>query len=159
MAETIEERLAERGIVLLPAPAPAANYAPFVVSGNHVYVSGQLPMIEGNVKYVGCVGRSLTIELGQTAARLCALNVVAQVKAACGDDLERVVRCLRIGGFVNATREFMAHPAVINGASDLIVEVFGDKGLHSRVAIGVSSLPFNSAVEIDAAFEIIPPAG
>ena len=156
MAGEIEERLAANSIQL-PTPAPpAANYRPFTISGNSVYVSGQLPLMDGNVRYPGRVGEMVTIEDGAAAARLCGLHLIAQVKAACDGDLDRVRRCVKLVGFVNSVQDFLAHPAVIDGASNLMVEVFGDKGAHARSAVGVNSLPFSASVEIDGIFEIDP---
>ncbi len=154
MAGNIDARLAELGIEI-PTPAvPAANYIPYVVSGNLVYVSGQIPMVGGDIQFVGKVGDDTSVETGQEAARTCALNIIAQVKAACGGDLDRVVRCVKLGGFVNAAAGFTDQPEVINGASDLMVEVFGDAGRHARFAVGAASLPRGVAVEVDAVFEI-----
>ncbi len=154
MAGTIESRLRELGIALPEAAAPAANYVPYVVVGNLVFVSGQLPMAEGKVAFTGRLGAELGLEEGRQAARLCGLNLIAQARAACGGDLERVKRVVRLAAFVSSTPEFTDHPKVVNGASDLMVEVFGDKGRHSRAAVGVAALPLNAAVEIDGIFEI-----
>jgi enamine deaminase RidA (YjgF/YER057c/UK114 family) len=154
MAGTIESRLRELGITLPEAAAPAANYVPYVVTGNLVFVSGQLPIAEGKVAFTGRLGAELGLDEGQKAARLCGLNLIAQVKAACEGDLERVRRVVRLGGFVASTPEFTDHPKVVNGASDLMVEVFGNKGRHSRAAVGVAALPLDAAVEIDGIFEI-----
>ncbi len=154
MSGIIEQRLAELGIDLPEAAAPAANYVPFVVTGNLVFVSGQIPMREGKLIYTGKVGADLSLEDGQQAARLVGMNIIAQVRAACDGDLDRVRRCVKLGGFVNSTSDFHQHPQVINGASDLMVEVFGDAGRHARFALGSNALPFNVAVEIDAVFEI-----
>lgn len=154
MAGTIESRLRELGIALPEAAVPAANYVPYVVAGNLVFVSGQLPIAEGKLAFAGRLGDELGLDEGREAARLCALNLLAQVKAACGGDLDRVRRVVRLGGFVASTSEFTDHPKVVNGASDLMVEVFGDKGRHSRAAVGVAALPLNAAVEIDGIFEI-----
>lgn len=154
MAGEIETRLKEAGIELPPAPAPAANYVPYVVTGHQVFVSGQVPFVGSERHYVGKVGEDYDVEEAQKAARIVALNIVAQVKAACDGDLDRVVRCVKLGGFVNCTPDFVQQPQVINGASDVMVEVFGDKGRHARFAVGAPSLPFNVAVEIDAVFEI-----
>ncbi len=157
MPGEIEERLAANSIQL-PIPAsPVANYRPFIISSNSVYVSGQLPMVDGNVKYPGRVGETVTVEDGTAAARLCGFNLIAQVKAACGGDLDRVRRCVRLGGFVNSVPDFLAHPAVVDGASNLMVEVFGEKGAHARFAVGVNSLPYSASVEVDGIFEIDPP--
>ncbi len=154
MAGAIDARLQELGIELPEAAAPAANYVPYVVSGNQVFVAGQITIHNGEIQYVGKLGRDYEIEDGEAAARLCALNIIAQVKAACGGDLDRVVRCVRLGGFVNSTADFTDQPEVINGASNLMVEVFGDKGKHSRAAVSAASLPRGVAVEVDAIFEI-----
>lgn len=152
MAGRIDARLKELGIELPAAAAPAANYVPFVLIGNQLWVAGQVPFWDGAVKYRGKVGADLAIEDGVAAARVCGLNILAQAKAALGD-LDRVVRVIKLGGFVNAPPDFTDHPKVINGASDLIVEVFGDAGKHARFALGASGLPLNSAVEIDAVIE------
>ncbi|MFP6729433.1 MAG: RidA family protein [Alphaproteobacteria bacterium] len=154
MTGTIDSRLAELGIELPEATAPVANYVPYALSGNTVYISGQVPILGGEFKYTGKLGGDVSIDDGYQAARLCALNVIAQVKAACGGNLDRVVRCLKLGGFVNSTPDFGDQPKIINGASDLMVEVFEDKGRHARFAVSAASLPFNVAVEVDAVFEI-----
>ncbi len=154
MAGMIEARFAELGIRLPEAAAPAANYVPWTLSGNLVFVAGQITLLDGKLKYQGKVGEKFTVEEGYAAARLCGLNIIAQVKAACGGDLDRVVRIVRLGGFVNAGSDFHDHPKVINGASDLMVEVFGDKGHHARAAVGCSSLPLNVATEVEAIVEI-----
>jgi enamine deaminase RidA (YjgF/YER057c/UK114 family) len=154
MTESIESRLAALGITLPTPPAPAANYVPFTIAGALLIISGQLPAGPKGLGYVGKLGRELELAAGQAAARLCAINILAQAKAALGGDLSRLKRCLRLGGFVNATEWFIEHPAVINGASDLIAEVMGDAGRHARAATGAGSLPFGAAVEIDAMFEI-----
>jgi enamine deaminase RidA (YjgF/YER057c/UK114 family) len=152
MPGKIESRLTQLGIVLPKTAAPVANYVPFAMTGNQLWVAGQITFWDGKLKYVGKVGADLSLEEGADAARVCALNIIAQAKAALGD-LDRVVRVVKLGGFVNATADFTDHPKVINGASDLIVEVFGDAGRHARLAVGVSGLPLNSAVEIDAVIE------
>lgn len=154
MAGRIEARLAELDIKLPEAAAPAANYVPWMVSGNLVFVAGQITLLDGELRYQGKVGDAFTVEEGYAAARLCGLNIIAQVKAACGGDLDRVVRVVRLGGFVNAGSDFHDQPKVINGASDLMVEVFGDRGHHARAAVGCSSLPLNVATEVEAIFEI-----
>ena len=146
--------MAALDIKLPDAPAPAANYVPYVCTGNQVFVSGQVPWVGGERNFVGKVGVEFSVEDGQAAARVVALNIIAQVKAACGGDLDRVVRCVKLGGFVNCPGDFHDHPKVINGASDLMVEIFGNAGRHARFAIGASALPFNVAVEIDAVFEV-----
>lgn len=154
MSETVEERLRAADITLPDAPAPAANYVPYVITGNQVVVAGQVPFVGSERHFIGKVGVDYSIEEGQQAARTVALNIIAQVKAACDGDLERVRRCVKLGGFVNCPPDFEQHPQVINGASDVMVQVFGDKGRHARFAVGAPSLPFNVAVEIDAIFEI-----
>ncbi|MBI1330970.1 MAG: RidA family protein [Alphaproteobacteria bacterium] len=154
MAGNIEARLRELDIELPTPPAPVASYVPYVVSGKLVFISGQVTMAADGLKYVGTVGKELTLEDGQAAARLCAINVLAQAKAAAGGDLDTIARCVRLGVFVNATPGFTQHPEVANGASNLIVEVFGDAGKHARAAVGAGSLPRNVAVEIEAVFEL-----
>jgi enamine deaminase RidA (YjgF/YER057c/UK114 family) len=153
MAGTIDSRLAELKIKLPEPPAPVASYVPYVVSGNMVFISGQVTMADGGLQYLGIVGKELSLEEGKAAARLCAINVLAQLRAAAGD-LDRVRRCVRLGVFVNAVPGYAQHPEVANGASDLIVEVFGDAGRHTRAAVGAGSLPRNVAVEVDAVFEL-----
>ncbi|MEM9716282.1 MAG: RidA family protein [Pseudomonadota bacterium] len=148
-----DAKLAELGITLPDAPAPAANYVPFVQSGNLVYISGQISMgPDGLIK--GKLGADTSVEDGQAAARACGINLISQLKAACGGDLSRLVRVVRLGGFVNCTDDFTDQPAVVNGASDLMVAVFGDAGRHARAAVGSSSLPLGVAVEVDGIFEI-----
>jgi enamine deaminase RidA (YjgF/YER057c/UK114 family) len=153
---TAEERLAASGISLPPAAAPVANYVPFVASGTLLAVSGQLafgPNGKLDAAHTGKVGATVSAAAAREAARLCAINVLAQVKAALGD-LDKVLRCVRLGGFINAAPGFTDLAIVMNGASDLIVEAFGDKGRHARSTVGVAELPLNSAVEIEALFEI-----
>jgi enamine deaminase RidA (YjgF/YER057c/UK114 family) len=154
MAGQIDARLADLGIELPQAAAPAANYVPYVVSGNLVFVSGQITVWNGEFRYQGKIGQDLGVEDGQAAARLCALNIIAQLKAACGGNLDRVVRIIRLGGFVNSTPDFTDQPKVINGASDLMAEVFGDKGKHARAAVSAAALPLGVAVEVEAVAEI-----
>ena len=150
---TVAARLAELGISL-PEPAKAvANYVPWVQTGNLVHISGQLSNdAAGGIK--GTVGADVTPEQAQAAARMCGVNLLAQISAACDGDLERVVRVVKLGGFVQAAGDFIAIPAVINGCSDLMVEVFGDKGRHARSAVGVYKLPLGFAVEVDAIVEV-----
>ena len=150
----IEQRLAERGLALPEAPAPAANYVPFTISGKLVFFSGQLPLQGGGVAVAGRLGDTVTLEQGQAAARLCALNLLAQAKAAAGGDLDRLARCLKLGGFVACTPAFTDQPKVINGASDLVAEVMGEAGRHARFAVGAASLPLNAAVEVEGIFEL-----
>ena len=154
MAGKIDARLKQLGITLPDAPAPAANYVPAVRSGNLLFVAGQVPVKDGKDQVVGKLGRDVTLEQGQLAARICAINIIAQAKTALAGDLDRVVRCVRVGGFVNAVPEFADHPKVLNGASDLMVEVFGEAGKHARAAVGCGSLPRNVAAEVDAIFEV-----
>lgn len=154
MAGRIDARLKELGIELAEPAAPVANYVGYAISGNNVFISGQLPVIDGKLAYVGKVGDSVSVEDGQKAARACAVNIIAQLRSACGGDLDRVKRIVRLGGFVNSTPDFGDQPKVINGASDLMVEVFGDAGKHCRAAVSAGGLPFNVAVEIEAVAEI-----
>lgn len=149
---SIEATLAEKGITLPDAPAPAANYVPFAQSGNLVYVSGQISADEGGL-IIGKLGADMDVETGARAARRCGLSLIAQVKAATGD-LDKVVRVVKLTGFVNSTAEFTDQPKVINGCSDLMVEVFGDAGRHARAAVSAASLPLGVAVEIEAIFEV-----
>lgn len=154
MAGRLDSRLAELGIAL-PEPQKAwANYVSYVTSGNLVVVSGQLSQL-GNERYLGKLGTDLSIEQGYRAARACAINLLTHLKAACAGDLDRVVRCVEVGGFVNSAPDFHDHPKVLNGASDLLVEVLGDAGRHTRFAVGVAALPFNFAVEVKAIFEVV----
>jgi len=155
MAGRIEARLAELGITLPTPAAPVANYVPFTVvnDGRLVVVSGQVPMRDGAVAFTGKLGNGVSNEAGKEAARLCLVNVLAQLKAAVGD-LDRVTRVARLGGFIACTPDFTQHAAVMNGASDLAVEVFGDAGRHARSTIGVPSLPMDAAVEVEGMFEI-----
>lgn len=155
MSGKIDARLKELGLDIPTPAAPAANYVPFVVSGRLVFLAGQITLWNGELKYVGKLGGGLGLKEGQEAARVCAVNLIAQAKAACGGDLDRVARWVKINGYVNSTPEFADHPKVMNGASDLLVQVFGDKGRHARAAVGVSSLPFNVAVEVDGILEIL----
>jgi enamine deaminase RidA (YjgF/YER057c/UK114 family) len=156
LVEDIERRLRERGIELPSAPAPAANYVPFMVAGENVYCAGQLPIWEGELRYKGRLGEDVSVKDGQEAARLCGLNLLAQVRMACGGDLSRVRRVIRLGVFVNSADAFIDQPKVANGASDLMVEVFGEVGRHARSAVGVNVLPLGVSVEVDGIFEIEP---
>ena len=153
MTSKIEERLAALGVTLPEAPAPAANYVPYVVVGDMVYVSGQISMAGGEM-ITGKLGDGMSVEEGQAAARACAINLLAQVKAACGGDLDRLVRVVKLGAFVNCTPDFTDQPKVVNGASDFIGEALGEAGKHARAAVGSSSLPLGVAVEIDGVFQI-----
>lgn len=154
MAGQIDARLKELGITLPEAAAPVANYVAYVVSGNLCFVSGQVTVEEGAFKHQGKLGAEISVDEGYQAARLCAINIISQLKAACGGDLDRVKRVVKLGGFVNSTPDFTDQPKVINGASDLMVEVFGDKGKHARAAVSAGSLPVGVAVEVDAVVEI-----
>lgn len=153
MAGRIEQRLKDLGIALPTPAAPIANYVPFAVTGKLVVISGQIPLRDGAVAYTGKVGVDLTPEQGREAARLCFVNLLAQLKAAAGD-LDRVTRVVRLGGFIAAPAAFTQHAAVMNGASDLAVDVFGDAGRHARTTIGVPSLPADAAVEVEGMFEL-----
>ncbi|MEM7289630.1 MAG: RidA family protein [Pseudomonadota bacterium] len=151
---TIEARLSELGITLAEPPKPVASYVGFVEHNGLVFVSGQIPLQDGSITQTGLLGEAVSVEEGQAAARVCATNILAQVKVACGGDLERIVRCVRLGGFVACTSDFTDHPEVINGASDFMKEVLGERGEHSRAAVGMASLPRNVSVEVDAIFAI-----
>jgi enamine deaminase RidA (YjgF/YER057c/UK114 family) len=153
---TIEKKLNELNIALPNPVAPVANYVPFVRTGNLVIVSGQIcfgPDGTLSDRHKGKLGAEISPEAGQEAARLCAINVLAQLRAAIGD-LDRVVRCVRLGGFINAVPSYAAVPQVMNGASDLMVAVFGERGRHARSTIGVAVLPADAAVEVEAMFEV-----
>lgn len=150
----IDERLVALGVTLPRPSTPAANYVPWVRTGALVHVAGQIPVWEGERRFLGKLGVEFDVAAGQQAARLCVLNVLAQVRAACDEDLDRVVRVVKLNGFVNCAPEFTDQPAVMNGASDLLVGIFGDAGRHARSAVGVASLPFGVAVEVDAVFEV-----
>ena len=154
MSGRIEARLAELGYAVPIAPTPAANYIPWVRTGNLVYIAGQVPMAGGEFRWVGKVGRDWSIEEGQQAARECALNMLSQLKTALDGDLDRVVKAVKLNGFVNCTDDFTQQPHVINGASELMIAVFGEVGRHARSAVGVAGLPFGVAVEIDGVFEV-----
>ena len=149
----IEKRLSELGVTLPDAPTPAANYVPFVVDGNTVYVSGQISAGPDGL-IVGKLGENMAVESGAAAAKTCAINLLSQVKAACGGDIDRLVRVVKLTGFVNSTGDFTDQPKVINGASDFLVEVLGDKGRHARSAVSAASLPLGVAVEIEGIFTI-----
>jgi enamine deaminase RidA (YjgF/YER057c/UK114 family) len=154
MAGAIEKKLQELGISLPKPPAPIANYAPFVRTGNLLTVSGQVSFDDdGKLSAKGQLGGAVSIDAGQKAARACAINLLAQVKIAVGD-LDRVVRVVRLGGFINSAPGFGDGPKVMNGASDLMVAVFGDKGKHARSTVGVSALPADAAVEVEGLFEV-----
>ena len=154
MAGTVDARLAELGIEIPPPASPAANYVPFVRSGNLVFVSGQIPMVNGKIEGVGVVGKDLTTDEARKIAEICAKNLIAQAKAACDGDLDKIARVVKLGGFVRCTPDFTEQPEVVNGASDLMVAVFGDKGRHARFAVGTNALPRGVAVEVEAVFEL-----
>jgi enamine deaminase RidA (YjgF/YER057c/UK114 family) len=154
MARKIDAHIKSLGIILPAASAPVANYVPYVRSGNLVFVSGQLPMWDGQLKFPGLAGADVSVDDAYQAARLCGLNLIAQIKAACDGDLDHVTRVVKLIGFVAAGPDFTEQPKVINGASDLMVEVFGDLGRHSRAAVGAPSLPRGAAVEVEAVFEV-----
>jgi len=154
MAGQIDKRLSELGISLPTPAAPVANYVPAVVSGNYLYISGQLPMKDGKPSLTGTLGNGPTVEEAADAARQCAINVLAQARAALDGDLDRIVQLVKVVGFVAATPSFGEHPKVVNGASDFFVEALGELGRHARSAVGVASLPFNASVEVEAVFEI-----
>ena len=146
-----EEKLASLGITLPDAPVPAGNYIPAVKTGNLLFISGQIPLQDGKVAFIGKVSDE-NLETAQKSARVCAINILAQIKRELGS-LDKVSRIVRLSGFVNSTPEFTAQPKIINPASDLMAEIFGEKGKHSRIAVGVASLPLGSMTEIDAIVE------
>jgi len=155
MTRTIEQNLKNLGIILPRPVAPVANYVPFVQTGNLLSISGQIPVdSEGKFPFIGKVGQNVSPEDAVKAAQLCAINIISQINIACGGDLDRVVRIVKLGVFVNCIDEFPGQPAIANGASDLMVAVFGDVGKHSRSAVGTNALPLNVPVEIDALIEI-----
>lgn len=154
MSTSADDNLNRLGITLPDAPAPAANYVPYVVAGNMVYVSGQLPLVDGKLSVTGHVGKNVSTEEAAGQARLCAINLLAQLKAACGGDLSRVKQVVKLGGFVACTDDFTDQPEVINGASGLMVEVFGDAGRHARFAVGSNTLPRGTCVEVEGTFLI-----
>jgi enamine deaminase RidA (YjgF/YER057c/UK114 family) len=154
MAGRIEAKLAELGITLPTPPAPVATYVPFVTSGRLVFVSGQIPLVDGKVAFTGKCGGGASLDHAVAAARACLVNILAQLRVAAGGDLDRVARLISLRGFVACTGDFIDHPKVINGASDLAVAVFGEAGRHARAAVGVPSLPLDSTVEIEAVAEL-----
>ena len=153
MAGKVDARLKEKGISLPEAPTPAANYVPYVRTGNLVFIAGQIPISEGTVKYAGLAGQDVSVDDAYQAARLCGINIIAQAKAACGGDLDKVTRVVNLTGFVASPATFTEHAKVLNGVSDLMVEVFGEAGKHSRAAMGSPSLPRNVTVEVAAVIE------
>ena len=155
MAGRIDAKLAELGIAL-PTPAPpVATYVPYVQTGSLVIISGQLPVVDGKVSATGKLGTAVPVEQGQQAAQRCFINVLAQLKEACGGDLDRVRRVVRLGGFIACIPEFTQQAQVMNGASDLAIAVFGESGRHARTTIGVAALPLDAAVEVEGMFEIL----
>ena len=154
MPGTIDAKLAELGIAVPATAAPIANYIGYNIVGSMVVVSGQIPLVEGKIAVTGKVGAGVSIEQAQAAARICFVNLLAQLKAATGGDLDRVKRVVRLGGFIAAGPDFTQHALVMNGASDMAVAVFGEKGRHARTTIGVPSLPGDAAVEVEGMFEI-----
>lgn len=154
MAGLIDAKLAELGITLPTPAAPIANYVPYVQTGDLVVISGQIPLVDGKVAVAGHVSEEVSVEQAVEGAKLCFINLLAQLKAACGGDLDRVQQVVRLGGFIAAPGSFTGHAVVMNGASDLAVAVFGDAGRHARSTIGVPSLPANAAVEVEGMFRI-----
>jgi len=152
--DEIELKLAALGLTLPVRPTPIANFLPFRVSGTTVYLAGQTCELDGRIVYSGAVGEDLTLEVAKQAAQLCALNLLSCLREACDGRLDRVSRCLRVGGFVQARSGFPRVPAVIDGASELFIALWGDRGRHARTAVGVATLPQNAAVEVDAIFEL-----
>jgi len=155
MTNSHEARLRALKLELPDPAAPAANYVPYTISGKTLYVAGQITVWNGELRYLGKLGADLDVTKGAEAARLCGLNIIAQARKAAGGSLDGIRRALKLGGFVNCTPDFIQHPQVINGASDLLVQVFGDAGQHARFAVGAVSLPRGVAVEIDAIFELV----
>ncbi len=154
MSNRIDERLQELGIKLPKATPPVANYAPYTKTGNLVFISGQVPLLKGEIQYPGKLGKDVSIKHAQIASRLCGMNIIAQLKIACGGDLSRVTQVIKLNGYVNGTPDFTDQAMVINGASDLMFEVFQDIGKHARAAVGCVALPLGAAVEVDAIFEV-----
>ena len=150
----VTDRLAALGITLPDAPAPAANYVPFIQTGKLLFISGQVPMVDGKITLTGKVGGDISLEDAQAQARICAINILAQANAATGGDLTRIKQVVKLGGFVACTDDFTNQPEVINGASDLMAEVLGDAGNHARFAVGTNALPRGVCVEIDAVVEL-----
>ena len=150
----VEARLKEMGITIPDAPAPAANYVPWMRTGNLIHVAGQVPFVDGKLTATGHLGANASVEDGYEQAKICAINLIAQVKVACDGDLDRVTQVVKLGGFVASTPDFTQQPAVVNGASDLMVAAFGDAGKHARFAVGSGVLPLGCLVEVDGIFEI-----
>tara|TARA_B100000900_G_C20301331_1_gene602367 strand:+ start:191 stop:658 length:468 start_codon:yes stop_codon:yes gene_type:complete len=154
MISKVEQRLQKTGVTIPDAPSPAANYLPFTRTGNLVFVSGQVPFVDGKLEITGTVGKNASVEDAQGQAKVCAINLLAQLKVACDGDLDRVVRVVKLGAFVASADDFFNQPIVVNAASDLMVEAFGEAGRHARFAVGTNALPLNCLVEIDGVFEI-----
>lgn len=154
MTQSISDRLNELGITLPDAPAPAANYVPYVQTGKLLFISGQVPMVNGAIEVTGKVGADVSIETAQQQARICAINILAQINAATGGDLSQVKQVIKLGGFVACADDFTNQPEVINGASDLMADLFGSAGQHARFAVGTNALPRGVCVEIDAVVEL-----
>ena len=154
MTSKVEQRLLKIGVTIPDAPSPAANYLPFTCAGNLVFVSGQVPFVDGKLEITGTVGENASVEDAQGQAKVCAINLLAQLKVACDGDLDRVVKVVKLGAFVASANDFFNQPIVVNAASDLMVEAFGDAGRHARFAVGTNALPLNCLVEIDGIFEI-----
>jgi len=154
MSSSIADNLTRLGITLPEPIKPVASYVGFIKQGDLVFVSGQLPFVDGKLRHTGQLGDSVSIEDAAGEARICAINILAQIQIACDGDLERIVRCVKLGGFVSSTPDFTDHPKVINGASDFIGEVLGERGAHARAAVGVAALPLGVCVEIEAIFAI-----
>ena len=154
MTSKVEQRLQKTGVAIPDAPSPAANYLPFTRTGNLVFVSGQVPFVDGKLEITGTVGENASVEEAQGQAKICAISLLAQLKVACDGDLDRVVRVVKLGAFVASADNFFNQPIVVNAASDLMVEAFGEAGRHARFAVGTNALPLNCLVEIDGVFEI-----
>lgn len=154
MTSKVEQRLLKIGVTIPDAPSPAANYLPFTRAGNLVFVSGQVPFVDGKLEITGTVGENASVEDAQGQAKVCAINLLAQLKVACDGDLDRVVKVVKLGAFVASANDFFNQPIVVNAASDLMVEAFGEAGRHARFAVGTNALPLNCLVEIDGIFEI-----
>ena len=154
MTSKVEQRLIKIGVTIPDAPSPAANYLPFTRAGNLVFVSGQVPFVDGKLEITGTVGENASVEDAQGQAKVCAINLLAQLKVACSGDLDRVIKVVKLGAFVASANDFFNQPIVVNAASDLMVEAFGEAGRHARFAVGTNALPLNCLVEIDGIFEI-----
>jgi len=151
---SIDKKLETLGITIPDAPSPAANYIPYVISGNLVFIAGQVPFENGKINYTGKVGKDIDINKAKEVAKICGLNVISVLKNAVNGDLSKVKKCVKLGIFVSCTSDFHQQPEVANGASDLMVQIFGENGKHARFAVGANSLPRNVPVEVDAIFEI-----